>query len=174
MTPLPRIACIVMAIAALTLAPPAWAQGPKALGTFGAWAAYEAQAPGGKLCYMVAKPTKEEGKYKVRGDVRAFITHRPADNARDVFSYEAGYTYKPGSNVQVTIGDQAFTLFTHENMAWAKDPDADEALARAIAKGSKMVVRGTSSRGTLTTDTFSLKGTSDAYKAISGACNVAP
>jgi hypothetical protein len=174
MTPIFRIAYITLAIAALALAPPAWAQGPKSLGTFGDWAAYEAQAPGGKLCYMVASPQKEEGKYKVRGEVRAFITHRPADNARDVFSYETGYTYKTGSSVQVAIGDQAFTLFTHENMAWAKDPDADEALARAIVKGARMVVRGTSARGTLTTDTFSLKGTGDAYKAISGACNVTP
>lgn len=35
-----------------------------------------------------------------------------------------------------------------------------------------MVVRGTSTRGTRTADTYSLKGTGDAYKAISTACGL--
>ena len=33
-----------------------------------------------------------------------------------------------------------------------------------------MVVKGTSSRGTVTTDTYSLRGFTAAYDAISGAC----
>lgn len=142
----------------------------KSLGKFGSWNAYEAQAANGKLCYMVSKPISENGNYKVRGEVLAFITHRPSEGVRDVFSYQTGYTYKDGSAVRLTIGSKKFTLFTHENMAWARDIKTDRSLASAISKGSTMVVKGNSSRGTLTTDKFSLKGSGDAYKAISKAC----
>ena len=41
-----------------------------------------------------------------------------------------------------------------------------------MKKGNRMVVKGTSSRGTLTTDTFSLKGFTKAYGAIGKACGL--
>ena len=40
-----------------------------------------------------------------------------------------------------------------------------------LKKSMKMKVVGTSSRGTMTTDTFSLMGFSKAYKKINEACN---
>jgi hypothetical protein len=41
-----------------------------------------------------------------------------------------------------------------------------------MRNGSAMVIKGTSNRGTTTTDTYSLSGTSQAYEAINKACNV--
>jgi hypothetical protein len=41
-----------------------------------------------------------------------------------------------------------------------------------MVKGSTLVVRGTSSSGVATTDTFSLKGFGAAYQAIGKACNI--
>jgi hypothetical protein len=55
-------------------------------------------------------------------------------------------------------------------MAWAPDTAQDNAITEAIKTGSSMVVKGTSSRGTVTTDTFSLSGSSKAYEAISTEC----
>lgn len=148
----------------------ALAQGGKLLGQFGSWAAFEADVPGGKVCYMVASPDKSEGAYAKRGEVRAFITHRPSEGARDVFSYEAGYTYKADSVATITIDKQNFPLFTNENMAWAKDAKADAALAKALQSGKNMVVQGFSFRGTQTKDTFGLSGSGKAYATISKAC----
>ena len=51
------------------------------------------------------------------------------------------------------------------------------ALARDYALtggGSGMIVRGVSSRGTETTDTYSLNGFTRAHNAIGQACGVAP
>ena len=42
----------------------------------------------------------------------------------------------------------------------------------AMIRGARLVVKGTSSRGTKTTDTYSLKGFSAAFKAIGKACKV--
>ncbi|HBH26482.1 MAG TPA: hypothetical protein DDX54_03670 [Rhodospirillaceae bacterium] len=165
----PFVTLVCLAALCMSFASTAYAESPRLLGTFGSWAAFMAEAPGGKVCYMVSEPARAEGKYTLRGDIRAFVTHRPAEGARDVFSYQTGYPYKDGAAASVTIDGIVFPLFTDENMAWA-EVGSDMDLAQAIAKGVTMVVRGTSSRGTLTTDTFSLKGSAKAYRAISRAC----
>jgi hypothetical protein len=144
----------------------------KEIGTYGVWTAYEFEENGGKVCYMAAKPEKAEGKYKVRGEVVAMITHRPGEGTKNVFSYMSGYSYKKSSDVDVTIDGKNYTLFTQNDMAWAADAAADNALTAAIQKGSKMVVKGVSGKGTQTKDTFSLKGSTKAYEAISKACGL--
>ena len=143
---------------------------PELLGRFKDWSAYRLNEGGGKICYMVSKPIKAEGNYTRRGDIFALVTHRPKDRSKDVFSYMTGYTYKTGAEVKVSIDRQEFLLFTQDDTAWTPDAETDRRLAQAIQKGSKMVVKGTSSRGTLTTDTFSLSGSGAAYKEISGVC----
>ena len=85
-------------------------------------------------------------------------------------SVEAGYTYKPGSEVEITVDGQNFKLFTQGGNAWAYDEKGDRALLEAMRAGRQMVVKGTSSRGTLTTDTYSLAGFSAALQSIDKAC----
>ena len=162
----------VLFISITAAAVSAQASDPKAIGTFGKWSAYTFMEDGKKVCYMAGKPTKEEGKYKKRDDVYVLITHRPGEGSKNVFSYITGYTYKPTSDAIATIGKKSFALFTQNNTAWAPDAQTDNRLAKAIQDGSKMTVVGTSSRGTKTTDTFSLSGTTSAYKAISKACGL--
>lgn len=154
------------------LASAAQASDPKPIGTFGKWVAYTFKEDGKKVCYMAGKPVKSEGNYKKRGDIYALITHRPSEGSKNVFSYITGYTYKPTSDAIASIDAQKFALFTQGNTAWAPDAQTDNRLAKAIQKGSEMVVTGTSSRGTKTTDTFDLKGSTAAYRAISKACGL--
>ncbi|MCK5374298.1 MAG: hypothetical protein KAJ40_03355 [Alphaproteobacteria bacterium] len=151
---------------------PVRAAEPHQVGKFGDWTSYVLTEKGSKVCYMVSKPVKAEGKYTNRGEIFALITHRPSENTKDVFSYITGYTYKQGSDATVTIDGTRYMLFTQEDTAWAPDASADARLAKAIQKGSKMVVRGTSRYGTLTTDTYSLKGSGSAYKSITKECGI--
>ncbi|MDR4516433.1 MAG: invasion associated locus B family protein [Nitrosomonas sp.] len=151
---------------------PVQASEPELLGQHGDWTAYKFMENNGKVCYMVSQPKKDEGDYSKRGDIFALVTHRPAEGSKNVFSYIAGYTYKAGSEVTVKVNNQSFKLFTQDDSAWAQDQDTDNRLADAIRRGSALVVQGTSSRGTPTTDTFGLKGSSAAHKAISDECGV--
>ncbi|MDP1557330.1 MAG: invasion associated locus B family protein [Nitrosomonas sp.] len=157
---------------ALTIGASAQASDPKKLGEHGDWSAYVFMEGSNKVCYMVSQPQKQEGSYSQRGDVFALITHRPAENSRNVFSYIAGYPYKPGSVVTVSAGNQNFNLFTQGESAWAPDEAMDTRLAQAIQRGNSLVVKGESARGTKTTDTFGLRGSSAAFKAISTECGI--
>lgn len=161
----------VLMLAAAFVAP-AHASDPRLIGTHGDWTAYVFSENGNKVCYMASQPKTAIGNYTSRGDIFALITHRPAEKTKDVFSYITGYPYKPGSEVNIAVNGSNFKLFTQDQTAWAADAAADAALAQAIQAGSNMVVKGTSKRGTLTTDTFSLSGSSNAYKAISEECGI--
>lgn len=152
--------------------PPVLAAQPQRVGTFGHWESYTVQDDGGKVCYIVGVPTKSDGKYDRanRGKIFVLVTHRPSEKSRNVFSFVAGYSYSSGANVTLSIDGKPFTLFTQDDTAWAQDESADVKIVTAIRKGSKMTIKGTSSRGTQTTDIFDLKGSGGALDSIAKAC----
>lgn len=169
--------CVAVAIGLAAFVVPTAGQAsstdPHPIGTFGDWTAYTFTKDGEKVCYMASTPKSAKGDYTKRGGIFALITHQPADQTKDVFSYMTGYTYKAGSEVQVTFDNKrTFNLFTQDDTAWTPTPELDKELAAAVRRGNKMTVKGTSSRGTKTTDTFSLKGSTAAYEAISRECGV--
>ncbi len=151
---------------------PAGADAVEGLGVFGDWRAYRTTQAGKKLCFMASEPKKDEGKYTKRGKIYAIVSHRPSTKALNVVSIRAGYTHKEGSVVSVDIGGKAFTLFTDGDTAWMENEKDDTALVKAMKAGRTMVVRGVSSRGTKTKDTYSLLGSTAAHKAISKACGL--
>lgn len=148
------------------------ASDPKLIDVHKDWETYKYNEKSGKVCYMVSAPTASTGKYTYRGDIRAMLTHRPGDASKNVFSFKTGYSYKANSNATLKIGNKKWKLFTDQDTAWAKTEKDDNEIAAALQNGSKMTLEGKSSRGTYTKDTFSLKGTMSAYKAISTACNI--
>ena len=163
---------ILTAVVMVALLSPAQASEPKLLTSSGEWSGYTFEENGNLVCYMASTPKKAEGDYSKRGEIFALITHRPAEDTKNVFSYITGYSYKPGSEVELRIDSKKFTLFTQDDTAWAPDAETDDEIAEAVKKGLTMVVNGTSSRGTKTTDTFSLKGSTAVHNAISKECGI--
>lgn len=143
---------------------------PEPINTFGSWTAFVDRSSGKKVCYIGSKPLKSEGKYTSRGEAYLLVTHRPAERVVGEISFETGYTFRGGNEPLVTIGSRKFSLFSRGSNAWAKDAAMDRSLVAAMKVGTTLVVQGTSGRGTLTTDTFSLTGFSAAYNAITEAC----
>ena len=148
----------------------AGAEPPKVLATANDWSAFAEGDEGAKVCYAASAPKKKEGKYTERGEVAVLVTHNMGDKSRNVVSVVAGYEYKAGEDVLLEIEGKKFNLFVHEDRAYAPDSATDGAIVGAMKRGSKMVVVGTSSRGTRTTDSYSLLGFTKAYEAISRAC----
>ena len=167
------IALAAMWVIQTALTVPAWAQTPKPIGSYGDWQALTYEENGKPVCYVFTEPAKKEGQYTSRGQVYALVTHRPSDKKMNVFTIISGYTFKEDTDAILEIGDQKFTLFTQEGMAWANDED-DPKIVEALKKGTGMVMHGTSNRGTETVDTYSLKGFSKAYDAIGDACGLKP
>ena len=142
----------------------------KELAKFNDWTAFEEGEGKNLACMAVSKPKKAEGNYSRRGDIFAIVTHLPGQNKWNEFSIVAGYNFQPNSNPDVTIGDMKFQLFTSGSRAWSFSPSEDDKIVKYLKNSMKMKVVGTSSRGTITNDTYSLVGFSKAYQKINEAC----
>lgn len=148
----------------------AYAEAPKVIGEYGDWIAYYYRDSAGPVCYAASTPKTDEGKYGRRGDIYVVVTHRPNEKSFDVVNVTAGYTYKENTEAEMKIGAKTFNLFTSGDTAWAMTAETDADIVKAMKRGSRMIVNGTSFRGTKTKDTYSLNGFSSAYKAISNKC----
>lgn len=142
----------------------------KELARFKDWKAFSEGEGNNKACMAVSKPKKDEGNYKKRGEIFAIVTHLPGQDKFDEFSIVAGYNYQPGSNPSIQIGDTKFQLFTSGSRAWSFSVSEDLKIINAMKSSLKLSVVGTSSRGTITTDTYSLLGFTKAYQKINEAC----
>ena len=136
------------------------------------WYVFSMKQDSANVCFLSSKATKSEGNYSKRGDVLFIVTHRPTKKERGVINLRAGYNFKEDLDAVITIGKHNFSLFTQGSDGWAKDSQTDIAIVKAVIGGSQMFINGISSRGTKTTDTFSLKGFTAAYKAASKACKM--
>jgi len=168
MTPVLRAFGILLLVC-VGYATTAAAQEPQVIGTFRDWKGYVYQQGDQKVCYMASAPKKAEGNYTQRGKIWILVTRR-SPGPKDVVSIIAGYTYKADAPVTLNVGGKQFTLFGQGDTAWAYNESDDAAMVAAMKAGVDMVVRGTSSRGTATTDTYSLLGFTAAYDAIRQAC----
>ena len=167
-----RLICFVLTLGIFAM--PVFAQSnPKVIGEYRAWLASTYKGS----CYISSRPKESttEPKNVQRGAIHFLVTHNQGGRVKDEVSIYAGYTYKKGS-VTLAIDGQDFgkrgDLFTDRDSAWARDAETDRKLVQAMVRGNSMVVRGTSSRGTLTIDTYSLYGLTAARNAINKACKV--
>jgi hypothetical protein len=128
-------------------------------------------------CWGVSAPrssaaTDRNGKKVTvrRSDIFFYVTFtKQPPNSGEVF-FTGGYPFAPGSSVTVEVGSENFTLMTEGEGAWTTGPDQDQALLAAMRKGSEAVVTGTSARGNVTKDTFSLMGFSAAMDEAAKRC----
>jgi invasion protein IalB len=163
--------CVAAAMLAMARPTAAAEQGPfgTPVGTFNDWTAFTGTEGKDKVCYVGAKPQKATGNYTKRDDTYVLVTHRPP-GSMGVVSVEAGYAYKDGADVDVAIeGVGSFKFFGAGGQAWARQGD-DSKVVGAMKAGKSMTIKGMSSRGTATVDTYSLAGFTAAYGAIDKAC----
>ena len=137
------------------------------------WGAYRYDNDGSRICFISSVPTKSEGKYdpKNRGDIRVFVSHGPGKADRDLVQVIAGYRYKPQSDVSLTIDGKKFKLYTHKDRAYAQSEEDDRRIITLMKRGSRMIIVGVSSRGTKTTDTYSLSGFTKTKTVIDRTCS---
>ena len=163
---------VLAALAApILLAAPAAAQqgGQQLLGQFADWSAYTATTDKGKVCFVISQPKSRAPEGLKRDPAYFFVTHRAGDRVRNEVSLQVGFAYRQGSTAAVAIGPDTYNLVTQDERAWSNGQD-DAKLVASMRKAGDMVVKSTSTRGNVTTDTFSLKGVSAALDRIDQEC----
>jgi Invasion associated locus B (IalB) protein len=158
--------------AAAAPAAAAGAAQPALLGQYGDWGAYAASPGGSKVCFALAKPktTKIEPAGRKRDPSYIFVSTRPADNVKNEVSVIIGYPFKTSSDATAEVGAVKFAMYTQNDGAWIKNVAEEARMVDAMRKGADLTVKGTSGRGTASTDQYSLKGLAQALEKIEQEC----
>jgi invasion protein IalB len=171
----------IFAVAMVAAALPAWAQSakpdaagdqPVLLGQFGDWGAYKAMPDGKPVCFAISKPTSAvtDPPGRNRDDPYLFLSTRPAEKVKNEVSTIVGYPQKVNADTTASIGTASYAMYAQNDGAWIKNAAQEAQMVETMRKGSEIIIRSVSTRGTKTTDTYSLKGVSEALDKVAEEC----
>ncbi|MEO6396756.1 MAG: invasion associated locus B family protein [Devosia sp.] len=149
------------------------------LGTYNkTWTAWQGvDLDGGLVCYIEANPDSSEptqvgGKPINRDPPKFLVVHRKAAGKTNEAQTLIGYPLSTDLQRQPTalIDGHEFNMLGEKNAAWLAQETDQPGFVAAMKAGTKLVVKGMSLRGTVTTDTYSLGGVTAALAKIDEAC----
>lgn len=138
--------------------------------TYKDWAVYVHEKDTSKTCFAISKPMDMKPKGVNRGDVFFYVSSWPGDKVNNEISIKIGYPLDGESAPSASIGADQFNLFAEGDKAFIADETVEINLVKAMKKGSTLVIKGRSKRGTATTDKYSLAGISAALKRVNAEC----
>jgi invasion protein IalB len=145
---------------------------PTLVAQYGDWGAYTAAPDGKRVCFALSKPKSQKASNDdaKRDAAYVFVSTRPTEKVKDEVSIIVGYPLNPKVDATAQIGSSTFVMFGQNDGAWIKNAAEEPQLVDAMRKGAELVVKGKSTRGTETTDTYSLKGISNALDRVAKEC----
>jgi hypothetical protein len=168
----PKPAAPKPAAAAPAAAPAVGGAQPTLLGQFGDWGAYTATPGGKKVCFALAKPATSSTSppNRPRDPAYMFVSSRPAEKVKDEVSVIFGYGLKPNTDANIEVAGGSYAMYTQADGAWVKNAAEEPKLIETMRKGQDLTVKGTSAKGTASTDIYSLKGLSQALDRVGQEC----
>jgi invasion protein IalB len=145
---------------------------PTLLGQFGDWGAYTATPGGKKVCFVLAKPTNSSTSppNRPRDPTYMFVSSRPSEKVKDEVSIIFGYGLKPNADANIEVSGASYAMYTQADGAWVKNAAEETRLVETMRRGQDLTVKGTSAKGTNSTDVYSLKGLPQALDRIGQEC----
>jgi len=150
---------------------------PELVGSYGDWSVFHSQSGKAKICYTLAQPKQRDPDDLKRDPGYAFISERPGEGVRNEVSFIMGFDVgAPSAEADsgdskdkkkdktkliaptAEIGDASFDLLPKGADLWVKNAAQESSLVAEMRKGKTLVVKATSKKGNLTTDTYSLSG----------------
>jgi len=169
-----RAGLIASSVAACVVGGALAGERPNLIGTFKDWHVYSAGKGKNRTCYALGVPKEMNPDNVARDEVFFLISNWPANKTVNQPSIVPGYQYGAKSKAQVQVGSDKFAFFTKNEGgaggAWMEAVPDEKKLVAAMRRASSMSVTGTSARGTLTTDDYSLAGFSAALDKLGTAC----
>jgi len=121
-------------------------------------------------CYIGSLPIKSDlPETKKRGE-NYILVYKIIGSNENIVQVEAGYQYNLDEDIVVNIDNTSFKFYSTEDSSETAWTNNDEKVIFAMKKGLKLVLSGQSSRGTITNDTYTLKGFTLAINKLNKDC----
>lgn len=155
---------------------PAMAEPANLLGVFGNWSAFSSGTGSSLTCYALSKPRATQPRAAKRGSIYLMVSDWPSRKVKAEPQIVYGYQAKEGGAAALGVGPEKFSFFIRNNgkdgSAWLQQLNDNPRLVSAMSGGVSAVASGVSSKGTKTSDTYSLSGFNDAMAKVHAACNM--
>lgn len=129
-----------------------------------------------KTCNLWSVPTKSKGKYTRRGDIYFHITHLHSKETShyNIISVEMGYPLHDAKKNKLVINidkkKSKTYVFNKDGEIGTLDPKHSDKIIADMKKGNRLYISGVSTRGTKTSDEFSLSGFTKAHQQSLKEC----
>ena len=121
-------------------------------------------------CYIGSLPIKSDlPETKKRGE-NYILVYKIIGSDQNIVQVEAGYQYNLDKDIIVKIDNTFFEFYSTEDSSETAWTDNDEKVIYAMKKGLELVLIGQSNRGTMTNDTYTLKGFTSAINKLNEDC----
>ena len=148
----------------------AFAQQAESLGTFNHWTAWKSSDANGVICYISSQPQDAQPTNVNRDPIHFLVIQRKGLGTKNEVQTLVGYPLENGSTPNVTVDGKSYAMIVEGSAAWLASTGDEAAFVDAMKRGSEMVVKARSQRGTNTTDTYSLSGVTAAMGEADKAC----
>ena len=144
----------------------------KVVETVNHWSTYVSGEGSERICWASSRPVKWVASRKGvrRGGIWLAVSDRPGKNVGNEVNFRAGYPLAEGKPVSLSVGDRKFDMVSRGEDAWSASAAEDGEIVQAFRKGASATIRGVSTRGTKTTDTFSLIGFTATLQQVKESC----
>jgi invasion protein IalB len=142
---------------------------PSQLATYGDWRVFLAQDEKSKTCYALATPKERAHPGLKRDPAYVFIANRPGENVHEEVSIIMGFPLKEAGG-RAEIAGSGFALIAKGANAWIKNQAEEAKFVDALKKGAKLIVKASSLKGHVTTDSYSLAGLAQALERVEKEC----
>ena len=147
----------------------AFAISPRSTGKYKNWESFVAETDKGKICLAQTVPTKRAPAAIKRDKSKLFVTFRPSDEIKDEVSLTSGHDYKT-SSVTASSGKRKYSFFSQKDFAWLLDDQEERKFIQLMKKATDIIVKARTTKGTETTDHYSMMGFTKAYNTAKKAC----
>jgi invasion protein IalB len=162
---------------------------PALVASYGDWSVFRSQSGKSRICYTLAQPKTRDPEDLKRDPAYAFISERPGEGVRNEVSFIMGFEIgapeakekrhsdskekdKPEARSKkdkadlipptATIGEADFELLPKGSNLWVKNAAKESQLIDEMRKGVQLKIKAGSKKGSVTEDTYSLTGFSQA------------
>ncbi len=139
--------------------------GAQQIGKFEDWTAVTRDEAGQTICYAFAYPTTSIPTMSGRSRPVLTVTQRPA--GRDTVAFSSGFPFPENTEANLQVEQANRNFYTSGRSAFARD---GAAVVTDLRNGRQAVMRSPGPRGAQVTDTFGLRGFTQAYDAVVKAC----
>lgn len=157
--------------AAVNATPAAPSAAPTNIGTFSSWTAWTATDSSGLICYISAEPSASTPKGLNRDPIHFLVVDRKGLGTSNEVQTLIGYPIKKGSKPSAAIDGKTYPMIADGSGAWLASAKDEDGFVTNLKHGHSLLVKGTSQRGTDTTDTYALTGVTAALEAAGKACH---